>query len=62
MSFVKSLRWPIAVAVSAGLGIIAAELARDPVAGVVASVLMLAGFGLIGWELAPWKGRGDAKR
>lgn len=54
-------RWMIALLISAGLGALAALLADDVVAGVVASVVMFGGFALMSWELAPWVRRDGGK-
>lgn len=51
----------IALLISAGLGALAALLADDVVAGVVASVVMFGGFALMSWELAPWVRRDGGK-
>ena len=51
----KGAKWAAAVVISAGLGVAAAEIANGAVAGVIASVLALGGFGLLAWELAPLK-------
>jgi hypothetical protein len=42
----------LALSASIGLAILASVLASDPVAGIVAGIVILVGFVLVPWELA----------
>jgi hypothetical protein len=56
MSLVKRHYLPV-IAISGSLGALVAVIVGDPVAGIVAAAVILAGLLLAFWELAPFVDR-----